>query len=576
MKYLLFLLFVILLSLKGYGQTYIGGHITGKVVLTAANGPVLDTSDIVVDPGASLTIMPGVVFKFDQYYTHNGAGVITVRGTFRALGTKDSMITFTTNAFVPSAGPWQGIYFTYPCSNYDSKEDTGCEIKYSILKYNTGLHLIEFGFSGCSICDSSASILIDHDSLGGFSGIGINNSQFVNPGLNQKVIVTNNIAARNIPSLFFIDGDSSIISGNLFDFSNIGIGPSVSITANAKCAVENNIFLTPIISVVGVWFHNNYVESTFLPVGSNDVLTSYNSLITNNTFTNTNTSELFFFTDSLSSCTHNNIRWDTMEGLPFGGINRIFTAGQVRISLSIPVIDASYNYIEGNLISDTLSIDSLIHDYSKDTNYIKINVHPLSLSPDTSAPMLPVTHALKNDAGNGNTEVSWSPSIEPDVAGYKIYYGHTNGYTFQYSVDVGKVTDYILNGVPISDTIAVTAYDHESNHPIAENNNQFTGHESWFAIALSTTATGIHAIPASSVLIYPNPFSNHFYIYSKSQSLSNGTLVIYNELGQMILRRVGLNGRLFLVNENNLPSGIYYYKILQEDKSVAKGILEKN
>lgn len=56
--------------------------------------------------------------------------------------------------------------------------------------------------------------------------------------------------------------------------------------------------------------------------------------------------------------------------------------------------------------------------------------------------------------------IIWDPNNEPDIAGYKVYYG-TKSRTYGNSINVGNVTSYVLSNLNL-DTIyflAVTAYD---------------------------------------------------------------------------------------------------------------------
>jgi hypothetical protein len=60
--------------------------------------------------------------------------------------------------------------------------------------------------------------------------------------------------------------------------------------------------------------------------------------------------------------------------------------------------------------------------------------------------------------------LAWDANTEPALSGYKLYYGKaTRNYSL--SVDVGKVTDYVLTGVSEDKPIffAVTAYDTSRN-----------------------------------------------------------------------------------------------------------------
>ncbi len=67
-------------------------------------------------------------------------------------------------------------------------------------------------------------------------------------------------------------------------------------------------------------------------------------------------------------------------------------------------------------------------------------------------------------------KLAWDPNIEPDLAGYKVYYG-TASRTYRTPINVGKVTTYTLNGLSpaVVYYVAVTAYD-TANHESAYSN----------------------------------------------------------------------------------------------------------
>ncbi len=60
--------------------------------------------------------------------------------------------------------------------------------------------------------------------------------------------------------------------------------------------------------------------------------------------------------------------------------------------------------------------------------------------------------------------LAWDPNQEPDLAGYKLYYG-TSSRSYQQNMDVGNLTQYTLTGLQDGVTyyFAVTAYDTEGN-----------------------------------------------------------------------------------------------------------------
>jgi YHS domain-containing protein len=81
----------------------------------------------------------------------------------------------------------------------------------------------------------------------------------------------------------------------------------------------------------------------------------------------------------------------------------------------------------------------------------------------------------------GSATLYWDPNTEPDLAGYKIYYGTSPrtgsdpkvcglcGYSNR--VDVGKVTTYTLNNLTNGQTyyFSVTAYDTSNNESAFSN-----------------------------------------------------------------------------------------------------------
>ena len=86
-----------------------------------------------------------------------------------------------------------------------------------------------------------------------------------------------------------------------------------------------------------------------------------------------------------------------------------------------------------------------------------------------------------NNVLAGSATLSWDPNTEPDLAGYKIYYGTSPrtgtdpkicglcGYSNR--VDVGNVTTYTFNNLTNGQTyyFSVTAYDTSNNESAFSN-----------------------------------------------------------------------------------------------------------
>jgi len=95
-----------------FAQTTVTGGIYQNTTWTAANSPYLMTGSMVIFPGVTLTIEPGVEVKVTPDYSFNTGNLryLEVRGTLVAIGTDAAPITFkTTDASIPGQQTWYGI-----------------------------------------------------------------------------------------------------------------------------------------------------------------------------------------------------------------------------------------------------------------------------------------------------------------------------------------------------------------------------------------------------------------------------------------------------------------------------------
>ena len=86
--------------------------------------------------------------------------------------------------------------------------------------------------------------------------------------------------------------------------------------------------------------------------------------------------------------------------------------------------------------------------------------------PDTTPPS-PPQNIQYSSSGFGSIRLSWDPNTDPDLAGYKVYYGKSSG-TYENSIDVGNVTAYNLSGLTpgITYYVTITAYDTSGNESL--------------------------------------------------------------------------------------------------------------
>ena len=73
--------------------------------------------------------------------------------------------------------------------------------------------------------------------------------------------------------------------------------------------------------------------------------------------------------------------------------------------------------------------------------------------------------AIAGIAQAATVQVTWNPNTEPDLSGYKIYYGTASG-VYGDPIDVGNVTGHVMEITPQHGAtyyFALTAYDTSGN-----------------------------------------------------------------------------------------------------------------
>ena len=76
---------------------------------------------------------------------------------------------------------------------------------------------------------------------------------------------------------------------------------------------------------------------------------------------------------------------------------------------------------------------------------------------------------------------------------------------------------------------------------------------------------------ADPVSVYPNPSSNTTMIsIDKSISVSNGFIILYNALGNQVIKEK-ISNNSTTISIGNLPKGIYFYKIVNGSQVISKG-----
>jgi hypothetical protein len=117
-----FFLLLLSISISATSQTNVSGGIYTNTTWTLANSPYIVVDTVVVFPGVTLIIEPGVVVKFDL-----NKRIEIRQGSLIAAGTVTDSIIFTSNALTPTPGNWYGIWLNDAASDFFNY----CRIEYA-------------------------------------------------------------------------------------------------------------------------------------------------------------------------------------------------------------------------------------------------------------------------------------------------------------------------------------------------------------------------------------------------------------------------------------------------------------
>lgn len=206
--------------------------------------------------------------------------------------------------------------------------------------------------------------------------------------------------------------------------------------------------------------------------------------------------------------------------------------------------------------TDPTSIRELIYDYYDDINLGEVSFNNYQNFPNTNCPISPpinftVTHV------DGGVDLTWSPNIETDLAGYKLYYGNFDGFNYQHSVNLGNVNSYFLPDFKSADTlIAITAYDSLANN----NNDMINGHESWYA-SVPGQITNFNSTNnySTNCTAYPNPSNDFINIDSDHKIIKHIDIISLD--GKILYSNNKVNDKHIIIDIRTLPNGIYLLKV---------------
>ena len=171
------------LTMLTTGTTYAlnhSGSITSSETWAAADNPHIVTADVLVYGGATLTIPPGCLVKFNSG-VGLAIGIYNSTATLIADGTSVNPITFTSNASTPAPGDWAGVHF------YSATDDSATIMDYCTVEYGG-----DGGFNTNIYC-SYASPTIQNCTIQHSDGYGIYCDNYSAPTLTNNTISDNGL-----------------------------------------------------------------------------------------------------------------------------------------------------------------------------------------------------------------------------------------------------------------------------------------------------------------------------------------------------------------------------------------------
>ncbi len=344
----------------------------------------------------------------------------------------------------------------------------------------------------------------------------------------EALNITGNLVRGNTPSggVTALATNGAVISGNVIvgntnaagavigEGAAGGYGGGLSLSAGATSLTENNIISanTAGISGGGVQLgltgnstvQHNAITGNTAPTRSGldaEFSGTYTSNISQNTITQNQATaangsavgikdvsgNLTFSQNNL----HNNAAPYTLENL----------AANTTPMLNVP------NNWWGT--TSTATIRSLIYDFAVDGSRGVVSYAPALGAINTTAPVSPPTNVVVA-AATDSVSLSWAANPEPNIAGYKVYYGAQPGPPYlgrgatqgPSPVDVGNVTSFALSNLPAgAQYLAVTAYNTSYTGATADQTNGFESAFANFATLQSVTFGALSDVTFGAVPI---------------------------------------------------------------------------
>jgi hypothetical protein len=368
MKKLYSLFFFLLIAAFANAQTNVSGGIYVNTTWTLAGSPYIVVDTVVVFPGVTLTIDPGVEVRFD-----NNKRLEIRQGTLIAQGTIIDSITFTSNSPTPSPGIWDRVWVnggTSTSLNY-------CNFKYAKYGLYGNQNTVRnsnftFNLSGCFAWYVDSCNFYNNTTLGLAGGV-ISNCNILNNGtgvggLNTQI--TNCVVNYNQNGIDVGWGD---IDNCIVKYNQKGIANS----QQEENSIKNSIIDSN--SIVGVeldsWDSLINCEIKYNGIGV-DATSSNDCVISGNIIENNSTG----IRTGYSGAIYSNRIDNNLIGIEIGNMNNIYCNRICNnTSYDLKLMSAASFSVPNNYwcTPDSLSTTTVIYDGYDDISLGIISFMPL-------------------------------------------------------------------------------------------------------------------------------------------------------------------------------------------------------
>jgi len=520
-----------LMTVLAGADTPVGGVINEDTTWMSVDSPYEMIASVIVEEGVTLTIEPNVIVKVaGQYALQVGGGLV-------ARGTETQSIIFTTidiNPEPPDPVPGSWGYIKFEDSSMDAIFEDGEYVSGSILQYCT----VEYaGGSGeGAVWIDSASPFIDNCEI----------RQNAERGFylySSASIISNNTISGNSANTYYGGGiytyyGTVTISNNTISGNSANYGGGIYTDQGTVTISNNTISGNSVNYYYGggictdhgtVTISNNTISgnnaNSYGGIRASGTVTISNNTISGNTISGSNGAAVY--TNSSEPFTNNVIANNKAEG--DGDTNAVFidatpafnfnsiTDNSTEFALyynlpaGSPDLDATNNWW-GTTVD--MEIFLMIYDFFDDASKGVVNYFPYLLAPP-GAPAAP--EYLTITVADSIVTLNWDPNEEPDLDGYKVYYGQNEGGPYDGTgaaegdspIDVGDVTTAQLSGLLVNSAtyyFVVTAYDDEE-----PSNESYFSNEVSNNAAPQTPTNQSPADGAEDILLSPTLEADAFF-----------------------------------------------------------------